>query len=132
MSLKEKVKKSILSTVFNGTYKEYTQLKEKENLYNIYRQKDKKENNILNKKIEELQLEAEKLKNDLENKQKEITRVYEGHQGLEDEINFLKYRNETLINLHDETVEKYWNEDNRLKDYICLRPFESIEILPRG
>lgn len=57
---------------------------------------------------------------------------YDKNKRLDDEINFLKYRNQTLSKLHDETVEKYWNKDEKLKKYICLNPFWHIEILARG
>lgn len=62
----------------------------------------------------------------------EIKEVHAGNIALMDEINFLKYRNESLIKLHDETVEKYWTNDDKLKKFVCLNPFENIEILARG
>lgn len=107
MGFKEKFKMTLFSTFFKGTYREYKQLTD-------------------------FKLEREELYKSLQNKEEEIKEVYEGNKVLDDEINFLKYRNETLIKLHDETVEKYWNKDEKLKKYICLNPFHNIEILARG
>lgn len=107
MGFKEKIKITLFSTFFKGTYREYRQLTD-------------------------FKSERAQLYKKLQNKEEEIKEVYEGNKILDDEINFLKYRNETLIKLHDETVEKYWNEDEKLKKYICLNPFWHIEILARG
>lgn len=107
MGLKNKVKMTLFSTFFKGTYREYNQLTTfKEEREALYKQ--------------------------LQDKEEEIKEVYEGNKTLDDEVNFLKYRNETLIKLHDETVVKYWDNDDRLKKYVCLNPFENIEILPDG
>lgn len=107
MGLKNKVKTTLFSTFFKGTYMEYNQLT------------DFKE-------------EREKLYKQLQDKEEEIKEVYEGNKILDDEANFLKYRNDSLIKLHDETVSKYWNCDEKLKKYVCLNPFENIEILSEG
>ena len=107
MGFKDKAKMTLFSTFFKGTYKEYKQLTD-------------------------FKLEREELYKSLQDKEEEIKEVYEGNKVLDDEINFLKYRNETLIDLHDKTVEKYWNKDEKLKKYTCLNPFCHIEILPRG
>ncbi|MFR4981111.1 MAG: SPASM domain-containing protein [Clostridium neonatale] len=107
MGLKNKIKMKLLSACFKGTYREYNQLLE-------------------------FKKEREKLYKKLQNKEEEIKEVYEGNKVLDDEVNFLKFRNEGLIKLHDQTVEKYWNNDEKLKKYVCLNPFENIEILSRG
>lgn len=98
---------SLFSKIFRGTYREYIQLTD-------------------------FKIEREELYKSLQDKEEEIKEVYAGNKVLDDEVNFLKYRNETLINLHDEAVERNWNNDEKLKQYICLNPFHHIEILPRG
>lgn len=107
MGLKNKVKMTLFSTFFKGTYREYRQLTD-------------------------FKLEREELYKKLQDKEEEIKEVYAGNKTLMDEMNFLKYRNESLIKIHDETVEKYWTHDEKLKKYVCLNPFENIEILVRG
>lgn len=49
-----------------------------------------------------------------------------------EEINFLKFRLEDTLRLHNEVVERTWNNDETRKQYICLNPFQRIEVLPRG
>ena len=59
--------------------------------------------------------------------------LYKGHSDLENEINFLKYRIETLDALHEKVVQKCWaKEKDPVKQYTCAYPFERIEILPDG
>lgn len=62
----------------------------------------------------------------------DVKHMYEVHKGLEEEINFLKFRNDELGLLHDEVVERHWRKDESRKRFICVHPFERIEILPRG
>ena len=65
--------------------------------------------------------------------QKELNWLYKGHSDLENEINFLKYRIETLDALHEKVVQKCWaKEKDPVKQYTCAYPFERIEILPDG
>lgn len=82
-----------------------------------------------NKNLKEEMLNLQKWEEELE---KDNKRVYAGHAGLMEEINFLKFRINELDILHDEVVERYWKKDNNMQKYICLYPFERIDILPRG
>lgn len=65
--------------------------------------------------------------------QQEVTRLYQGHTDLENEINFLKYRIETLDALHERVVQRHWaKETDPATKYTCAYPFDRIEILPDG
>lgn len=59
-------------------------------------------------------------------------RVYAGHASMEEEINFLKFRIQKLIDLHESVTQKTWPHDGSMKEHMCVYPFERIEILPRG
>ena len=76
-------------------------------------------------KLQELYAYHHKLEADIE-------RVYAGHGELEKEINFLKFRMGTLDQLHEEVVQRKWSGDNPWRQYMCMFPFERIEILPGG
>lgn len=82
--------------------------------------------------IEELRQENARLKKKCDELQADNDRVYAGHRGLEEEINFLKYRISTLDELHESVVQETGIHDGSLKQYKCLYPFERIELLPRG
>lgn len=93
----------------------------------------------LPKRVDELEQLVESLQNEkacLEERcdalQKDNDRVYAGHRGLEEEINFLKYRISTLDELHESVVQGTGVHDGSLKRYKCMNPFEKIELLPRG
>lgn len=81
---------------------------------------------------EALRQEAERLRERCAGLQADNDRVYAGHRGLEEEINFLKYRIGTLDELHESVAFGYWPHDGSFRDYTCKYPFERIEILPRG
>ena len=97
------------------------------------------QNSQLQAKLTDLKLrnnELQTINNDLQTKNQdlnqEIQRVYSGHAGLENEINFLKYRITTLDQLHDNVVVRAWKNDHKRANYYCAYPFDRIEILPRG
>lgn len=79
-----------------------------------------------------LRQENVRLKEKCDALQADNDRVYAGHRGLEEEINFLKYRISTLDELHESVVQGTGIHDGSLKRYKCLNPFERIELLPRG
>lgn len=81
---------------------------------------------------EMLKQEIQRLQSRCAELQADNDRVYSGHRGLEEEINFLKYRISTLDELHESVALKYWPHDGSFENYICKYPFERIEILPRG
>lgn len=80
----------------------------------------------------ELQAESDQLRARCCELQADNDRVYAGHRGMEEEINFLKYRIGTLDELHESVTFGEWPHDGSFKDYTCRYPFERIEILPRG
>lgn len=86
----------------------------------------------LRTKYAELQVDNERVCARCGELQQDNDRVYAGHRGLEEEINFLKYRISTLDELHESVAFRYWPHDGSYKDYTCRYPFERIEILPRG
>ena len=56
--------------------------------------------------------------------QQEVMRLYQGHTNLENEINFLKYRIETLDALHERVVQSHWaKETDPATKYTCAYPF---------
>ena len=56
--------------------------------------------------------------------QQEVMRLYQGHTNLENEINFLKYRIETLDALHERVVQSHWaKETDPATQYTCAYPF---------
>ena len=73
--------------------------------------------------INQLKQEILELKKANEDLQKDNQRVYQGHAGLMEEINFLKFRLEETCRLHDEVVTRYWSNDKSREKYICLYPF---------
>ena len=79
-----------------------------------------------------LRKEASFLKETCEALQADNDRVYAGHRGLEEEIQFLKYRAQTLDELHESVVFGKWPHDGSFLEYTCRNPFENVEILPRG
>lgn len=78
------------------------------------------------------QINSANIKKELEEVKKDNERLYAGHRGLEEEINFLKYRIQTLDELHESVVMKTWPHDGSFKNCICEYPFIRAEILPRG
>lgn len=88
--------------------------------------------NGLVKERDELKGHCFRLDNEREELYKDNQRLYAGHQGLMDEINFLKFRASTLDNLHESVVQKKWPHDGSLQGKKCLWPFERIEILTGG
>lgn len=82
--------------------------------------------------VASLQNEKMRLEEQCDALQKDNDRVYAGHRGLEEEINFLKYRISTLDELHESVVQGTGVHDGSLKQYKCMYPFERIELLPRG
>lgn len=82
--------------------------------------------------IEELRQENVRLKKKCDAFQADNDRLYAGHRGLEEEINFLKYRISMLDELHESVVQETGIHDGSLKLYKCMYPFERIELLPRG
>ncbi len=89
----------------------------------------------LQEQIAELKKQAAQHKEQLEQfdeLEKDRLRVYEGNKGLMEEINFLKFRNKTLDELHESVVQGTWPHDGSFKDKKCIMPFKCIEILPRG
>lgn len=80
----------------------------------------------------ELEAESDQLRARCCELQADNDRVYAGHRGMEEEINFLKYRIGTLDELHESVTFGEWPHDGSFKDYTCRYPFERIEILPRG
>lgn len=86
----------------------------------------------LERVIESLRQENMSLKECCKTLRKDNDRVYAGHRGLEEEINFLKYRISTLDKLHESVVQRTGIHDGTLKKYKCMYPFERIELLPRG
>ena len=91
-----------------------------------------KRNAELKRIIASLEYERDGLKEWCDILQKDNDRVYAGHRGLEEEINFLRYRISTLNELHESVVQGTGIHDGSLKRYKCMYPFERIEILPRG
>ncbi len=87
-------------------------------------------------KIEEqrniLVKERDELKGYLARLEDERYKILEGHQSLENEINFLKFRIQKLDELHESVVWKEWPHDGSMSKWKCMLPFERIEILPRG
>lgn len=53
-------------------------------------------------------------------------------QGLEEEVNFLSFRNEQLSSLHDKVVADKWGNDHKYSKWVCEYPFTRMEILERG
>ena len=90
------------------------------------------ESEQLKAKCSELQAEFDQMRVRCGELQADNDRVYAGHRGLEEEINYLKYRIGTLDELHESIAFGYWPHDGSFKDYTCKYPFERIEILPRG
>lgn len=86
----------------------------------------------LEETVESLRQEKARLEERCDALQKDNDRVYAGHRGLEEEINFLKYRISTLDALHESVVQGTGIHDGSLKKYKCMYPFERIEVLPRG
>lgn len=82
--------------------------------------------------LQTLRQESERLKEKCEALQADNDRVYAGHRGLEEEIQFLKFRAQTLDELHESVVFGDWPHDGSFRDYTCRYPFESVDILPRG
>lgn len=58
--------------------------------------------------------------------------VVAGNKKLMEEIEFLRFRAQSLDELHESLAQKKWPHDGSLKDKKCLEPFRNIEILPRG
>lgn len=87
---------------------------------------------LLGQKVGQLQQEKQLLEERCDVLQRDNDRVYAGHRGLEEEINFLKYRISALDGLHESVVQGTGIHDGSLKKYKCMYPFERIEILPRG
>lgn len=81
---------------------------------------------------ESLLQETEQLRNRCSQLQADNDRVYAGPRGMEEEINYLKYRISTLDELHESIVFGNWPHDGSFKNYTCRYPFERLEILPRG
>ena len=90
------------------------------------------EDKVLLEELQDLKLNKEKLERELTRLQKDNLRVYQGNLGLMEEINFLKYRIQETCRLHDEVVERHWNNEKSRKEYSCLYPFERIEVLSGG
>ena len=82
--------------------------------------------------VESLAQEKTRLGEKCDALQKDNDRVYAGHRGLEEEINFLKYRISTLDELHESIVQRTGIHDGSFKIYKCMNPYERIELLPRG
>ena len=95
-------------------------------------EKIKKDNEILQVQKAATDEEIQRLKCLCTELEKEKERVYAGHRGLEEEINFLKYRVSSLDDLHESIVQKKWPHDGSMQKYGCLYPFMRVEILPRG
>ncbi|WP_312094084.1 SPASM domain-containing protein [Aminipila sp.] len=72
------------------------------------------------------------LKNEILKLEQECSRVYQGHNSLMEEINFLKFRLQETSRLHEEVVLRHWTNDVNRQALVCTYPFERIEILPRG
>ncbi len=86
----------------------------------------------LEEAVESLKQEKVHLEEQCAALQKDNDRVYAGHRGLEEEINFLKYRISALDKLHESVVQETGVHDGTLRKYRCVYPFERIELLPRG
>ncbi|WP_196603707.1 SPASM domain-containing protein [Pectinatus haikarae] len=84
------------------------------------------------KNKDELEAVLLRVTQEKENQAKELDRLYKGCISLNEEINFLKFRNGTLKELHYQTTEENWNHDGSLKKYCCIYPFNRIEILENG
>lgn len=82
--------------------------------------------------LQALRKETSLFKETCEALQADNDRVYAGHRGLEEEIHFLKFRAQTLDELHESVVFGRWPHDGSFRDYTCRNPFENVEILPRG
>lgn len=96
------------------------------------KEKIEEQRNGLVKERDELKVwlnKADVQKNSLE---KQIEALYTGNKSLEEEINFLKYRIQTLDELHESVVWGEWPHDGSMQRWKCLNPFERFEILPRG
>lgn len=96
------------------------------------RQRAAAERNELQEKIAYQEREKEMLAAQNTSLNQELQRVYAGHRGMEEEIDFLKFRITTLDDLHESVVQGTWPHDGSLKKYACTFPFERIEILPQG
>jgi len=57
---------------------------------------------------------------------RERDEVYAGNLQLQEEINFLKFRNEELSILHDEVVERNWKKDDRRKKLYVPTPLSEL------
>ena len=84
-----------------------------------------------NKELQEIKETHNNLRSEIAETQQERDKVYAGNKGLMEEINFLKFRLDETSLLHDQVVLNQW-EKNSKKDFVCLHPFERIDILPRG
>jgi MoaA/NifB/PqqE/SkfB family radical SAM enzyme len=93
--------------------------------------------------VKKLIAERDELRDRLENqiavKNSEIKKLSEENKSyisslnnLSEGISFLNYRNAQLIKLHDDVVERKWKNDVSRRKLVCLKPFTTIEILPRG
>lgn len=107
-------------------------LQEQCNCLEILQQEMKRECEYLAAQKVESDVEIQRLRNLCSDMEEEKDRVYAGHRGLEEEINFLKYRISTLDELHESVVQRTGIHDGSLKKYKCMYPFERIELLPRG
>lgn len=66
---------------------------------------------------------------EMEAREREVTL---GNKKLMEQLEFLKFRAQSLYELHESVVQKKWPHDGSLKNKKCLEPFRNIAILPRG
>jgi len=81
-----------------------------------------KDNKDLKNNLRKMQQENDDLENDKDH-------AYRGCGVREAEINFLKHRLEEVDRLHEEVVERIYNNDYSRKEYTCSNPFEYVDIL---
>ena len=59
-------------------------------------------------------------------------KVIAGNDKLMEQIEFLKYRVQSLDSLHESVAQRTWPHDGSLCKKKCLEPFRNIDILPEG
>jgi MoaA/NifB/PqqE/SkfB family radical SAM enzyme len=61
----------------------------------------------------------------------ELTNLHKGNRDLMGELDFLKYKNKELSDLHDDVVLNNWQNKKR-KGIMCLNPFTRIDVTLNG
>lgn len=81
------------------------------------------------KENQDLKCNFRKMEQEKDELEKDKDRAYKGCGVRDAEINFLKHRLDEANRLHEEVVERIYNNDNSRKEYTCINPFEYVDIL---